>query len=65
VSSTSGKVYWAKMCAECGELMPRSEKICYCGGPITIINVTVDEAKFSTYYHDRRRLFRLKGSSQE
>lgn len=53
-----------KECGTCGEVMPLTEKLCYCGGPIRINRYSsVGEMKFDPRdYYMRRMMFKLRKS---
>lgn len=43
----------AKQCGACEELMPMYEKICYCGGPIKIVQANIDQREKVNSYRSR------------
>jgi uncharacterized OB-fold protein len=46
-----------KTCASCGEIMPRTETVCYCGGPIKLDRVAVEMRTKIASYKDRKWLY--------
>ena len=45
-----GTLFYVKKCGTCEELMPLYEKICYCGGPVKIVQAKSDQrAKVNSY----------------
>jgi hypothetical protein len=46
-------VFNAKQCGACEELMPMYEKICYCGGPIKIVQANIDQREKVNSYRSR------------
>ena len=60
MSLYSANTFLAKQCASCEEIMPRWEKVCYCGGPVTLTRLPLDKKKFSNCYFNRRFMFKLR-----
>lgn len=52
-----------KICAECSEIMPLCEKICYCGGPVKIVYVTKLKAADAKDYYRRRGMYYIRGKT--
>jgi len=52
--------FWARECANCKEIMPLSERVCYCGGPVCIISLPLDKRAVSTSYLGRKMLYFLQ-----
>lgn len=53
---TSGKSFVAKQCGECSEKMPVTETFCYCGGPVTVVRLPLEEKPLASHYHGRKWL---------
>lgn len=50
MSGSSENMSYARQCANCNEIMPLSELVCYCGGPVCIIEISSeDTVKFKEY----------------
>ena len=47
----------AKICAECSEVMPITETVCYCGGPIKMVRVEKEMKARADSYKERRWLY--------
>lgn len=58
--SLSEEDVYVKTCATCAEIMPRFEKVCYCGGPIKLVKVKKDKAQATDSYFHRKWLYRRK-----
>lgn len=50
-----------KQCGSCKEIMPLSEKICYCDGPVKIIKADENMYRQSKSYYERRAMYFLRG----
>lgn len=53
---------FAKKCGYCHEIMPLSEKICYCDGPVKIVKLDkIKRASIEEYFH-RKAMFKMRGT---
>lgn len=52
-----------KICANCAEIMPLCENVCYCGGPIKIVYVSKLVALDSKDYYRRRGMYYIRGKT--
>lgn len=53
---TSEKSFLAKQCGMCQEKMPAMETMCYCGGPVSLIRLPLEEKSSTSYYYGRKWL---------
>ena len=53
-----------KRCIYCKEVMPLYEQMCYCGGPVMVVNMELDKKKVSHSYLRRKLLFGLRGGDE-
>jgi len=60
VHGSSESTFWARECADCKEIMPLSEQVCYCGGPVCVISLPLDKKALSNCYPTRKTLYFLR-----
>lgn len=65
MSSSQENTFLARNCAKCNEIMPLSERVCYCGGPVCIGEFPIDKQDYANCYYDRRMIFWLKNTKEE
>lgn len=53
---------FCKQCARCEEIMPITETVCYCSGPVKIVNAGKDKKHLIDTFWWRKTLWRLKKS---
>jgi len=53
---SSGKSFVAKQCGMCGEKMSVTELFCYCGGPVSIVRLPLEEKPLASHYQGRKWL---------
>lgn len=64
MSRSSANTFLARQCGYCSEIMPRFEKVCYCGGPVRLIRLPLDKRALTRCYHERRFMFNIKNTKE-
>jgi len=60
VSGSSDDTFWARQCFNCKELLPIKETVCYCDGPVMVVELQDDKEEFVEAYYNRRMMWKLR-----
>jgi len=60
VSWQCDDTFLAHECADCKEIMPTYELVCYCGGPVCMVDVQMCEKPLVQAYGRRELLYLLR-----
>jgi len=53
----------AHKCLSCKETMFVYEKVCYCGGPVELVELPLDKKIEAHYYPRRKLLYQIRGEA--